>query len=161
MGKRGPKAKGSTSLVMMGETDRAIIYPDAPYNLSEAETDIWNAVVQDCSPDWFSPRNTAILTQYCRHVARANRIARMIQIYETELDRKASGQATTIPCDATDYRELLKMQRSETGMIATLATKMRISHQSTKSHDDTPMKADEKPRTPLWEIGNNYDKASA
>ncbi len=53
----------------------------------------------------------------------------MIQAYEDDMLRAASGQAT-IGCFEIGYDALLRLQIAESKNIAMLATKMRLAQQS-------------------------------
>jgi hypothetical protein len=95
----------------------------APHDLNDEETEVWAAVVNVQPADWFSPATVPLLAQYCRHVIQARRIAEL-------LERATGDKMLTVE----DYDRLLKMQERESRAIATLATKMRISQQSTTNH---------------------------
>ena len=95
----------------------------APHDLTDEETEVWAAIVGAEPADWFSPSNTPVLAQLCRHVVHARRIAEL-------LERATSDAGLSI----VDYDRLLHMQERESRMIATLATKMRLCQQSTTNH---------------------------
>lgn len=153
MGDRGRKSQASTAIAMLAEDNSGftvINYPEPPYELSESEGFIWNAVVRDCTPDWFTPRSLALLKQYCRHVATADHIAQLIVYYREDMIRAMRGEATLKDLRGVDYKTLLMMQALESRTIAGLAVKMRIAQQSTID----PV-SNNKPRgtkKPLWEI---------
>jgi hypothetical protein len=94
--------------------------PDAPYELSDAEAEIWQRIVADLPADWFTPKNMDLLVQNCRHVASSNRIARMMEDMI-----KVPG-----PICLKQYDALAAMQERETRCITSLMTKMRTSQQS-------------------------------
>src|SRR4051794_40539428 len=94
-----------------------------PHDLSDEETEIWAAVVNTEPADWFSPSTVPLLAQYCRHVVQSRRVAELIE--------RATGDREL---SIVDYDRLLKMQERESRAVATLATKMRISQQSTTNH---------------------------
>ena len=94
-----------------------------PHDLTDEEVEVWAAVVDSEPADWFTPATVPILAQYCRHVIHARRVAELIE------------QATSDPdLSVVDYDRLLKMQERESRAIASLATKMRVSQQSTTNH---------------------------
>jgi hypothetical protein len=70
--------------------------------------------------DWFGRETEALLTQYCRHIVASRRVAQLVAKAEADVE-----------CDLKDYDRLLKMQEREGRAITSLATKMRISQQST------------------------------
>jgi hypothetical protein len=92
----------------------------APHDLNDEETEVWVSVV-NCEPaDWFTQSTIPLLTQYCRHVVQTRRIAELIE------------RGTSDPSlEVKDYDRLLHMQQRESAIMMTLATKMRITNQST------------------------------
>jgi hypothetical protein len=95
----------------------------APHDLTDEEVEVWAAVTATEPADWFSPSTVPLLAQYCRHAVAARRIAELIE--------RATGDPAL---SVKDYDRLLAMQERESRTIATLATKMRISQQSTTNH---------------------------
>jgi hypothetical protein len=93
--------------------------------MNDEETEVWAHVVAAEPADWFSTSNAPLLAQYCRHVVHAKRIAEIIEKTLCDLDR---------PPSIEEYNLLLKMQERETRVITVLATKMRLSQQSTRTH---------------------------
>jgi hypothetical protein len=104
--------------------------PDAPYDLTDEEAHVWTAIVDAMPADWFEVATFPMLAQYCRHVVRSNRVAALITEMETPSDRRRKKADIIVE----DYDRLLKMQERESRAIASLATKMRISQQSTTNH---------------------------
>lgn len=101
-----------------------------PHDLSDEEVVVWAAVVESEPADWFSPSTAPLLTEYCRHVVAARRVAELIERATSHIDPDTKEPTLSIK----DYDRLLKMQRGESAAIASLATKMRISQQSTTNH---------------------------
>lgn len=133
--KRGRKSLASLSIAS-GVTD-IVERQRAPHDLSDEETEIWASVVNTFQADWFTPATVPLLVQYCRHAVHARRIAELLDKSMSDPDMPVDG-----------YRALLKMQRDESAMLATLATKMRISQQATTNHRGNTIKtAGKKP----WE----------
>ena len=94
-----------------------------PAELTDEETEVWAGVVNTQPADWLSPGAAPLLAQYCRHVVQAKRVAALIE------------QATSAPdLGVKDYERLLRMQQRESVIVALLATKMRLSQQSTTNH---------------------------
>jgi hypothetical protein len=94
--------------------------PQPPAGLTDEEMRVWSVVVDAEAADWFRPSQLPLLAQYCRHVVRSNRIAHLIKVAEAADE-----------FDLAEYAGLLKMQERESRAIAMLATKMRLSQQST------------------------------
>lgn len=79
----------------------------------------WWAVVNRMPADWFPRETHGLLTQYCRHVVNARRVAQLIT--KCEKQKKL---------DVTDYNQLLIMQEREGRAISSLATRMRLTQQT-------------------------------
>lgn len=136
MGTRGPRSTAALSVIGPGGLE-TIRRPSPPADLTAEQADEWRAIVNRLPADWFARETHAILAQYCRHIVRARRIASLIE---------AAEGAKTFDVDA--YRDLLRSEEEQSRAIASLATKMRISQQS--SYD----KSKKKPQAgkPPWEI---------
>lgn len=106
----------------------AVQRPDAPYTLDDEETAVWWATVNALRADWFSGETLPILANYCRHVVAADRVSALIR-------RTEQGETLDVP----EYERLLKMRIRETQAAATLATRLRITPQS--SYDRKKAKA--------------------
>lgn len=109
----------ASSVAVLDRVER----PKAPHDLTDEETEVWASVVESEAADWFTPATLPLLTQYCRHVVHARRIAEL-------LERATSDPALAVQ----DYERLLKMQQRESVVLKALATSMRISQQSTTNH---------------------------
>lgn len=101
--------------------------PAPPPDLDADQAALWRVTVNRLPPDWFPAETHQILKEYCRHAVSSDRLAARIAVLEAE-----SG-------DAKELHELLKMRRGEVSNMATLATRMRISQQST--YDATKRKS--------------------
>jgi chaperone required for assembly of F1-ATPase len=120
---RGRKSAASQEVVVPGTTE-LIARPDAPYDLTDEQSAEWWAVVNRMPADWFPRETHGMLTQYCRHVVAARRVAQLVA--------KAEKNKTL---DLEEYDRLLKMQEREGRAISSLATRMRISQQATVRAD--------------------------
>ncbi len=131
--------KSAASLEVAGPTPvETIERPDAPYDLTDEQTLEWWAVVNRMPADWFPRETHGLLAQYCRHVIAARRVAQLVGAAET-------GETL----DLVEYDRLLKMQEREGRAIASLATKMRISQQTT--YDKSRKKGSAGTRKP-WQV---------
>ena len=119
MGARGRKSAASGELVAVSAV-QTIARPDAPYDLTDEQADEWRSVVDRLPADWFPRETWPILTQYCRHVVTARRVAQLID-----------AEMKSPEFDVGRYSDLLKMAQRESQVIASLATKMRLSQQAT------------------------------
>lgn len=117
MGRRGPR---SISDLMIADSPAGIVNrPDAPYDLTDVESDEWRAIVASMPADHFARSHYPILAQFCRHVVGSRRIAQLIE-------RCCKNKKF----DRLEYRELLKMQATESQAIMRLARSMRLTHQA-------------------------------
>jgi hypothetical protein len=123
---RGRKPAAHLAIASNITTLETVKRPDPPAGMPEAEVAVWCCVTASLAADWFRPEQLPMLVQYCRHKVAADYIAGMI----SELRRPDQLEHGAKVFQVT-YGELLKLQERETRTLATLATKMRITHQST------------------------------
>ena len=96
--------------------------PEAPVELTREQATEWTEIVNRLPAEWFPRETHGMLAQYCRHVINARRVAKLIETL-----------ANNTIIDVEEYDRLLKMQEREGRAISSLATRMRISQQSTLS----------------------------
>lgn len=94
--------------------------PDPPIELTREQAREWNDVINRMPAEWFPRETHSILAQYCRHVVSARRVAELIAASEQ------SGEF-----DVSEYDKLLKMQEREGRALSSLATRMRLTQQTT------------------------------
>lgn len=123
MKQRGRKSGASLTVVAASAVE-AIERPQPPPYLTDEQRIEWVRVVNDMAAEWFSDSTEAILAQYCRHAVSANRIATMIEGLDDMEDPLLAAQA---------FDKLLGMQERESRILVSLATKMRLTQQSTYS----------------------------
>ena len=131
MAAKGRKSAASLSVVSSGAL---IERPAAPDELADEMKVEWLAVVDRMPADWFTRETHSILSQYCRHVVAANRVAQLVCQWEELGDIS----------DLATYDQLLKMQEREGRAISALATRMRITQQakySTRAADTASNKS--------------------
>lgn len=135
MGARGRKPASELTVIENGSTE---IKPRAtpPTRLTQDQQYVWDAVVNRLPADWFPDETLPMLTQYCRHVASGEKIARMLRSVEA-----------TDQVDLDDYDKLLKLQEREGRAISSLATRMRLTQQATYDPKKSKGKAGKRP----WE----------
>lgn len=119
MGARGRRSSQALD-VTRAATIEAVQRPDAPYDLTDEQSQEWWAVVNRMPADWFPRETHGLLAQYCRHVIAARRVAQLVAAEE-------SGKELNVEA----YDRLLKMQEREGRAISSLATRMRITQQTT------------------------------
>ena len=90
-----------------------------PDELTAEQSKEFERIVITMPAEWFVPANTSLLTQYCRHVVMARRIAELIE--------------AMISGEVQDMKGLAKLQRAqiaESKIIHQLMTAMRMTPQS-------------------------------
>ena len=113
----------SAALVVEAGPIQPVERPDAPYDLNDEQAEEWWAVVNRMPPNWFPRETHAMLAQYCRHVVRGRKVSQMAD----EMEKMRGTDAF----DFEVYRQLLAEEEKQTRTIASLATRMRITQQST------------------------------
>ena len=121
MTKRGRKSSAALAVrpvTPMEATPR----PVPPDELTDEEAEEWLAIVNRLPADWIARETYPLLIQYCRHVVTARRVHQIIEGLQ---------KANPDDFDFKAYSTAPRMQARESQIITTLATKMRISQQST------------------------------
>ena len=90
--------------------------PAPPDDLTEQQAEEWRAIVARCPADWFPRETYALLGQYCRHVVSARWLGKLLDQFEREPNVKLD-----------EYERVSKLVRAESAILASLATKMRLS----------------------------------
>lgn len=109
--------------------------PLPPRELSDEEIEVWRSIVEQEAADWFTAATLPLLTQYCRHVIHAKRIAELIE--------HTINSSDVMPW-IEEYDKLLRLQDRESKAIAMLARNMRLTQQSSrhdKSRKTQPLRA--------------------
>lgn len=129
MQKRGRKSSASLEIATASRIE-TVERPKCPHDLTDEESEVWFSVVNRLPADWFPAETFPILIQYCRSVVQARRVAELIERATSDLDPDTKEPTLTV----AGYDRLLKMQVRQSASIAMLATKMRLSQQSTTNH---------------------------
>lgn len=116
---RGRKSAASLSVISSGAV-QAVRRPDAPAELTDEQAGEWAEIVSRMPADWFPRETHGMLVSYCRHIVSARRIAQLIEAAE-------ASEAF----DVDEYDKLLKMQERESRAMSSLATRMRLTQQTT------------------------------
>lgn len=140
MGKRGPNSKAGRELsVIDGGGQTAVIRrPMAPRILSEAEADIWRETVGALPADYWDAKTYPLLVNYCREVARADRIAQALRKFEENIG------ADEMP-DLETWRSYGILMESAIRSITALSSKMRLSHQAAAKQTDRRTREGKRP----------------
>lgn len=117
----GTRGKQSVAALSVAGPVGVTLRPDAPYDLTDEQADEWRAVVARLPADWFPRETWPLLSQYCRHVVAGRRVAQLLAKMETGPD----------DFDVAAYDKLLSMQEREGRAMSSLATRMRLTQQTT------------------------------
>jgi chaperone required for assembly of F1-ATPase len=126
MGVRGRQSTASLSVVGFPGVERCE-RASAPHELTQEQAEEWRAVVDRMPAEWFPRETWGMLTQYCRHVVSARRVAQLIASAEDQAE-----------ISVDDLDKLYKMQEREGRAISSLSTRMRMTQQAT--YDKTKKK---------------------
>ena len=88
-----------------------------PQDMAPEPAEVWRTTTAALPPDWFTPEHGPLLALYCRHIARAGQIERVI----SGLDPLA---------DLAAFDRLVKLAALESAKAAMHARAMRLTHQS-------------------------------
>jgi hypothetical protein len=119
MGTRGRVSSAALTVVGASEIE-SVERPQAPAELTPEQKGEWYAIVNRMPADWFPRETHSMLAQYCRHIVRARRLGQLLDKAESAED-----------FDVKEYRDLLRSEEEQSRAISSLATKMRISQQTT------------------------------
>ena len=115
---RGRKSAASLSVIRGHGASR----PGPPDELTEDQAAEWRVIVGRMPADWFTRETHPLLVDLCRHIVRSRVIAGKIDSFDPEWLMQDEG--------ARAYDRLCAMGERETRMMASLATKMRLTQQS-------------------------------
>jgi hypothetical protein len=141
------RASAASLAVISSNGIETVERPRAPEDLSIEQAQEWTSIVNRLPADWFPRETWGMLGQYCRHVISARRVAGMIEALENELSKEQGDKAGIILGASKAFDRLFKMQEREGRAISSLATKMRLSQQSSYDKSKQKPRAAQKP----WE----------
>lgn len=97
--------------------------PEPLRDMTREQREVWKTVVNRMPEDWFPAESHELLAQYCRHVCEARRISGILRAHTVD----PAVTEAWLKC----YGELLKFQEREGRAMSSLATRLRITQQST------------------------------
>lgn len=135
---RGRKSASSLSVV---RTIQAIDRVRPPPGLTDAQCDLWRHIVAALPADWFDASSVPLLAEYVRAVD-------MCELLEGQV------QEAVKEGDAEKLQVVLRLRDTESRRVMSLATKMRISQQSTyNAKNGATGKNNGGPSRKPWEFG--------
>ena len=115
MKQRGRKSREALSVVPI---DCAAVRPDPPTHLTADERELWNAIVWSMRGGWFDAGTVILLELYVQNASLGQMLSRQIEACGMEdLDR---------------LEALTAMRARTTATLCSLATKMRLTQQSSR-----------------------------
>lgn len=122
MQKRGRKsAEDRAELKIIHGTFAA--RPEPPAELNARQKEIWRETCASEPDDYFKTGATqTLLKAYCGHAFEVERLTEIMNSFETSWIKNAEG--------AKRYADLSKMRAKESGAMAFIATKLRLTNQS-------------------------------
>jgi|SRR5215475_1104719 len=93
--------------------------PDPPDELTEEEAQCWRKIVAALPPDWFRPETDPILVELCQHICMSRMFSVQIASYR--------NKKILTPKDSKVLYNLVKMKSTESRLVATLSTKLRLT----------------------------------
>lgn len=93
-----------------------------PAYLSKAQADVWTQTVAAKPADWFGRESAPMLSMYCRAVASAEHLARIVDKFERRKRLDSDGMHA--------YGIALASMEKQSKLVISLATKMRLTQQS-------------------------------
>jgi phage terminase small subunit len=146
-GRKSAEAKAVLSLVDLGQYK-----PEAPEYLTEEQQMVWSDVVESMKPGSFVPATFPLLSLYCTHVIYSRSIA-------------AELRKTDIKEDLPKFRQLASLQRNESAILCSLATKLRLLPKANTRRDRQETTATSQPwnisRRPRPREDNDDDQPAA
>lgn len=123
MGARGRRSAAALTIVpdrapslRVGKSRR----PAAPADLTAEQAAEWDAIVARCPADWFPRETYPLLAQYCCAAVSVRHLGKV-------RDRLEAAKKF----DLATYERVAKLIGRETQLLASLATKMRLSQHAT------------------------------
>ncbi len=96
--------------------------PDPPTDLGAAEADLWRSVVATKPADWFTRDTQPLLAAYCQAIVSWRNISTQVAAFDVAWLATDDGLKR--------YDRLMKMQDRQARVMASMATKMRLTQQS-------------------------------
>lgn len=112
--------KSAASLEVVASNVSAIERAPVPDDLTDEQSAVWRTITNRMPADWFPAETWPLLAMYCRHVVSARRVAQLIEQEET---------SESVDIETLD--RLYKMQEREGRAMSSLATRMRLTQQTT------------------------------
>lgn len=125
MKKRGPISEShrdmQDTLDSIGVSSIEIVdRPMPPFDFDSREASIWASIVNSMPADWFNTASLPLLRQFVHHTVAAQNLSQLI----------AEVSSNSEELNIKTYITLLTAQKEQSGVMAQLATKLRLTNQS-------------------------------
>lgn len=129
MNQRGRKS--SAALAVVDDQDMSLARIMPPSGLSQAERQVWMALVNSKPADWFGIEHVPLMVEYARHVCRGHVVAGQLDAFTDEWLATDDGLRR--------FKDLSGIANKTASMVKTLATSMRLTHQAVYHKDKAGM----------------------
>ena len=130
MKQRGRKSAAELSVIGSGGIV-TVRRPEPPSDLTDAQAEVWRRMVNAYPADRFDAGAQPVLAQLCRHADAARKLAAVIR-------QEEEGEEF----DVDAWQALLRAQDRESGRIASLATRLRLTPQARYAPHSAAARAD-------------------
>jgi hypothetical protein len=146
-----PRTSQNGGPIIPGSTKR----PSPPPELIDPrEIKVWRDIVRSLPADWFTSGSHLLLKALCQHIRLADDTMKDIKQARTEVDevKAMSAPPPKLLIEALKkYRAALQSHLLQTGQIASLSTKLRLTPQSRYGHRSAKTAAETvSPYPELW-----------
>ena len=125
--------------------------PKAPDHLTDKQKAVWKTVVDRLPPDWFPAETHDMLALYCEHAVSVSKLGEMVNEYESY-----DASQLTDPETSKQYKLTLAMRKNESASMMQIATKLRMTLQSTRSAGKSKEVGNTAAKLP-WEIEEEHE----
>lgn len=112
------RTRGRNTQGAMDAAGPATQRPEPLSHLTAEQKKVWKRCADSLPPEWFRGETLDLLAEYCEQVSISRKIGKMI--------RKLPDKDST-----NEVEKLVRLKEKTARVIVTLATKMRMSQQST------------------------------
>jgi hypothetical protein len=133
LGRRGRKT--DLNLVVIPGGGR----PEPPADMPDDEAEVWRTIVDSMPARWFGPQNAHLLEQYCHVACAAEKTARETRRLLMTMENLSA------------LSRLNAIGAKQTGMMVSLATRLRLTPQSAKHRLTAEAEIRNAPRLRPWE----------
>ena len=128
-----PRKREQNGPIIPGSTKR----PPPPPGLDPREIKVWRDIVRSLPADWFTSGGQLLLKELCRHIRLSDDT-----VADIKRERAAVDEVMAMPKPPTKllvealrkYRAALQCHALQSGQIASLSTKLRLTPQSKYGH---------------------------